>query len=279
MLWPVALVVLACFYGTVLWTIAISLTPSGVVPVYKFHGFSEYTALLQSTRWRLSFFNMLIFGSVFITCSLALGTALAILIDYRSRGEAVFRLIYLYPMSMSFVVTGLAWQWLLNPTTGIQQFVRSLGWESFTFDWIVQRDYAIYTVSIAAVWQMAGLVMIIMLAGLRSIDSNIWRALRMEGASMMRSYGQVVLPMLKPLLITCVVLLATAVVKSYDLVVAMTGGGPGNATDVPAKFVVDLLFVRGNIARGAAGAVLMLLTVMCALAPFVIFSSARRTRP
>ncbi|WP_244554227.1 carbohydrate ABC transporter permease [Agrobacterium sp. DSM 25558] len=273
---PVSIIVLICFYGAILWTTYISLTTSTLVPVYRLQGFAEYVTLLQSSRWRTSFANMFVFGGIFITASLVLGTFLAVLLDCRSRGEAVFRLIYLYPMSMSFVVTGMAWQWLLNPTTGIQQFVRSLGWETFTFDWIVQRDYAIYTVSIAAVWQMAGLVMIIMLAGLRSVDQGIWRAMRMEGASLPRAYLSVVLPMQKPLLVTCVVLLATAVVKSYDLVVAMTGGGPGNSTDVPAKYVVDLLFVRGNIARGAAGAVIMLLSVICALIPYFLVTRIRK---
>jgi glucose/mannose transport system permease protein len=179
---------------------------------------------------------------------------------------------------MSFVVTGLAWQWLMNPTTGLQSLVRSFGWENFEFNWLASPDKAIYAVSIAAIWQSSGLVMAIMLAGLRGVDSDIWRAAKIDGIPVWRSYVSIVLPILRPLILTCVILLATAVVKSYDLVVAMTGGGPGISTDVPGKFVVDLLFQRANISTAAAAAILMLLSVICALSPYVYIELKRQKR-
>lgn len=275
---PTVLVMAACFYGTILWTIYISFTRSSLVPNYDFAGVAQYVRLFSTARWYTAFGNMFVFGGLFIAGALVLGTLLAVLIDQKVKGEGAFRTIFLYPLSMSFIVTGLAWQWFLNPTMGLQDFVRGLGWESFTFDWIVDRDRAIYTLVLAGVWHSSGLIMAIMLAGLRGIDHEIWRAARVEGIPRWRTYLSIVLPMLRPLVVTCVVLLAIAVVKSYDLVVAMTRGGPGNATDLPAKFVVDLTFERANIGLASAGAVVMLVAVLAALAPYLYIELSRRAR-
>lgn len=275
---PTVLVMAACFYGTILWTIYISFTRSSLVPNYDFAGVAQYVRLFSTARWYTAFGNMFVFGGLFIAGALVLGTLLAVLIDQKVKGEGAFRTIFLYPLSMSFIVTGLAWQWFLNPTMGLQDFVRGLGWESFTFDWIVDRDRAIYTLVLAGVWHSSGLIMAIMLTGLRGIDHEIWRAARVEGIPRWRTYLSIVLPMLRPLVVTCVVLLAIAVVKSYDLVVAMTRGGPGNATDLPAKFVVDLTFERANIGLASAGAVVMLVAVLAALAPYLYIELSRRAR-
>ncbi|KGM32755.1 carbohydrate ABC transporter permease [Inquilinus limosus] len=275
---PTVLVMATCFYGTILWTIYISFTRSSLVPNYDFAGVAQYVRLFSTARWYTAFGNMFVFGGLFIAGALVLGTLLAVLIDQKVKGEGAFRTIFLYPLSMSFIVTGLAWQWFLNPTMGLQDFVRGLGWEGFTFDWIVDRDRAIYTLVIAGVWHSSGLIMAIMLAGLRGIDHEVWRAARVEGIPRWRTYWSIVLPMLRPLVVTCVVLLAIAVVKSYDLVVAMTRGGPGNATDLPAKFVVDLTFERANIGLASAGAVVMLVAVLAALAPYLYIELSRRAR-
>ncbi|NTJ09283.1 carbohydrate ABC transporter permease [Rhizobium lusitanum] len=275
---PSAVVIAVCFYGTILWTLYISLTHSTMLPNYKFYGFGQYATLLSMPRWHTAFANMLIFGSLFIVGSLVIGTTLAALLDRNVKAEGLFRVFFLYPLSMSFVVTGLAWQWLLNPTTGVEALARSFGWQDFSFNWLASPEKAIYAVSIAAIWQSSGLVMAIMLAGLRGIDSDIWKATKIDGIPVWRSYISIVLPMLRPLILTCVILLATAVVKSYDLVVAMTGGGPGISTDVPGKFVVDLLFQRANISTAAAAAMLMLLTVICALSPYVYIELKRQKR-
>jgi glucose/mannose transport system permease protein len=227
-------------------------------------------------RWLTAYTNMFIFGALTIAGALAVGTLLAVLIDNQVRFEGAFRTLMLYPLSMSFIVTGLAWQWVLNPAIGIEHFVRGLGWSGFRFDWIVDQDYAIYTLVFAAIWHEAGLIMSIMLAGLRGIDREIWRAARVEGISRRQTYWHIILPMLRPLVVTCVVLLAIAVVKSYDLVVAMTGGGPGFASDLPGKFVVDTVFERSNIGLASAAAMVMLGTVVAALAPYLYVTAARR---
>lgn len=275
---PAILAIIVCFYGTILWTFYMSLTKSGLMPNYTITGFHNYAALFKSSRWNTAYKNMLIFGSLFICGSLIIGTLLATLLDRRIRGEGAFRLAFLYPMSMSFVVTGLAWQWILNPTTGIQQIVRGWGLEGFAFNPLASTTWAIWFVSIAAIWQASGLVMAIMLAGLRGIDNELWNAARIDSIPIWRTYISIILPILRPLTVTCVVLLATAAVKNYDLVVAMTGGGPGNATDVPGRFVVDTLFQRANIGQATAAAMLMLATVAAALAPYAYISFKKGKR-
>ncbi|MEF2070597.1 carbohydrate ABC transporter permease [Consotaella aegiceratis] len=265
-----------CFYGTLIWTGYVSFTPSTMIPNYRFAGLEEYERLLSTSRWWVAVTNMAILGVVGIAASLIFGTLLAILIDQKVKGEGLFRTAFLYPQAMSFIVTGLAWQWFFNPQMGLQSFVRGLGYESFQFDWIVDRDYAIYTIVIALIWHSSGLVMALMLAGLRGIDSEIWRAIRIEGIPKWRAYLSIILPMLRPMIVTNIVFLAIAVVKSYDLVIAMTGGGPGNATDVPGKFVVDYAFGRANIGLASAGAIFMLLAVAVLLAPYFYFEFGRK---
>ena len=264
---PTVLVIVVCFIGSICWTAYISFTRSGIMPNYTFVGFQQYVRLFNSERWIVSFSNMFVFGGLMVAGSLMLGIGLAILIDSKIRFESIFRTVFLYPLSLSYIVTGLAWQWLLTPSIGIQQFVRGLGWDTFTFDWIIQKDYAIYTLVFAAVWHQAGLIMAIILAGLRGIDDEIWRATKLEGISKPRVYAHVVLPMLKPLIVTCVVLLAIAVVKSYDLVVAMTDGGPGNSSDLPGRFVIDFTFERANLGLASAAAMSMLITIVAVMTP------------
>jgi glucose/mannose transport system permease protein len=185
--------------------------------------------------------------------------------------------VFLYPYAMSFIATGLVWQWLLAPGSGIEGAVRQLGFPGFSFDWIVHQDLVIYTVVIATVWQASGLVMALMLAGLRGIDPEIYKAARLDGIPAWRVYLQIVLPMLGPTVATVFLLLSTAVVKLFDAVVAMTQGGPGIASEVPAKFIMDHLFLRSNIGLASAGAVTLLVPVLALLAPYA-YARSRRAR-
>ncbi|MBA4205965.1 MULTISPECIES: carbohydrate ABC transporter permease [Pannonibacter] len=273
---PTALIVLVVFVGCLLWTIRLSFTSSRLLPVLDWVGLQQYSRLFANERFLLSVENIAVFGVLFIAGCLILGFLLAVFIDQNVRGEAVFRTVFLYPYAMSFVVTGLAWQWFLNPTLGLQQIVRDLGFSSFRFDWLVNPQMVIYTLVIAGLWHGAGLVMCIMLAGLRGIDADLWKAARIDGIPVWRTYLSVVLPLLGPMIITAVVLLATGVVKLYDLVVAMTLGGPGIASEVPAKFVMDHFFERNNIGLATAAATAMLIAVASVLAPWVY---ARYIRP
>lgn len=264
---PTALIVSVVFVGAIAWTIGLSFTPSRFEPEWAFAGLDQYQALFRSSRWMISLRNMLIFGVGLIGGAMILGTLLAIFVDQRLRGEGTFRTIFLYPFSLSYIVTGFTWQWFLNPQLGLQKFVQSLGWESFSFNLLVNRQLAIYTIVIAAIWHSAGLVMAIMLAGLRGVDEEIWKATRVEGIPRWRAYTAIILPMMGPALLTSLLLLTFGVIRNYDLVVGMTNGGPGIATEVPAKFVMDYLFERQNTGLASAGAVMMLVTLIAAATP------------
>ncbi|MBA5777121.1 sugar ABC transporter permease [Stappia sp. F7233] len=273
---PAAVIVLVVYLGCMVWTVRLSFSSSKLLPVLDWVGVRQYSRLFANERFLISVENIVLFGVLFIAGCLVLGFLLAVFIDQKVRSEAAFRTIFLYPYAMSFVVTGLAWQWFLNPTLGLQKIVRDLGFESFTFDWLVNQDMVVYTLVIAGVWHGSGLVMCILLAGLRGVDEDLWKAARIDGIPTWRVYLSIVLPLLGPMIVTAVVLLATSVVKLYDLVVAMTHGGPGIASEVPAKFVMDHFFERNNIGLATAAATMMLISVAAVLAPWVY---ARYIRP
>ncbi len=265
---PMALIVLGVYIGTVLWSIRISFSSSKIFPRNDFVGFSQYERLFDTERWIVSLHNIAIFGVLFVLGCMIIGFLLAVFLDQRIRGEDVLRTVFLYPYAMSFVATGLIWQWMLNPELGIQSVVRQLGFASFRFDWIVSQDMVIYTLVIAAAWQQAGLVTAILLAGLRGIDESLWNAARIDGVPRWRFYLSIVLPQLGPAFGTAFVLLAITVVKVFDVVVAMTQGGPGNASEVPAKFIMDNLFSRANVGLASAASTVMLMTVLALLLPW-----------
>ncbi|MBV8604906.1 MAG: sugar ABC transporter permease [Pelomonas sp.] len=266
---PLALTVLVAYLGGALWTLRISVSSSRTFPASDFVGLAQYARLFDNERWQLALHNLGVYGALFIVASMAIGFLLAVFVDQKVRGEGLLRTAFLYPYAMSFVATGLIWQWLLNPDSGLQAAVQQLGWQGFVFDWIVDQDRVIYTVVIASVWQAAGLVMALMLAGLRGVDAEIWQAARLDGIPAWRVYASIVLPTLGPTLATAFVVLATMVVKAYDVVVSMTQGGPGTASDLPAKFIMDLLFGRANIALASAGAMVLLATVLALVAPLL----------
>ena len=275
---PAAMVVLVVYLGCTIWAIGISMTASRILPGGRFVGLEQYAALFANERWQISIANLAIFGALFIVASIILGFTLAILLDQKIRGEDLLRSIYLYPYSMSFVVTGLVWQWMLTPGSGIEKAVRDIGFTSFRFDWIVDQTMVVYTLVLAAVWQASGVVMAIALAGLRSIDAELWKAIRIDGIPTWRAYISIILPMMGGAIGTCVVLLSISVVRLYDLVVAMTKGGPGIASEVPAKFVMDYLFARQNIGLATAGTTIMLMTVLAVLAPYAYLQYRRAQR-
>jgi glucose/mannose transport system permease protein len=275
---PTILVMLGCYYASVTWTVYISMTRSFLLPIYSLAGSAQYERLFATPRWQVAYGNMFLFGALDIIGTLGLGVLLAVLLDRAVRFEGIFRTIMLYPLSLSFIVTGLTWQWVLSPTIGMQQFVRGLGWDGFVFDWISRPQRAIYTLVFAGVWHQSGLIMAIVLAGLRGVDREIWRAARVEGIPTWRIYVSIVLPTLRPLIVTCLVLIAIAVVKSYDLVVAMTNGGPGVSSDLPGKFVVDFEFERANIGQASAAATVMLGSVLAIISPYLYYELARKNR-
>jgi glucose/mannose transport system permease protein len=264
------LTALVVFVGGTIWTIVYSFTKSGLLPKLKWSGLKQYDRLWSTTKWMVSIENLAIYGICMLILVFIIGFVLACLIDQKVRFENTFRSIILYPYALSFVVTGLVWQWILNPEFGLQNIVRDMGWESFAFDPLYNADIAIYGVLIAGLWQGSGLVMVLMLAGLRGIDQEVWKASRVDGIPAWKTYLLIVIPMMRPVFITTLVLVATGIVKLYDLIVAQTGGGPGIATEVPAKYVYDAMFQANNLGQGFAASTMMLVTVAIVVIPWAI---------
>ena len=272
---PSFAVILWFVYGFVLWTFYISLTKSKMLPRYEFWGIEQYFRLWSSPRWFNAVENLLIFTVLFVVICLLIGIILSILLDQKIRAEGFLRTVYLYPMALSFIVTGTAWKWMLNPTMGIEKLVTDWGFTDFTFDWLVNRDMSIYTIVIAAVWQSSGFVMALFLAGLRSIDDEIVKAAKIDGASLYSIYITIMLPMMRPVFMSSIVILLHISIKSYDLVIALTAGGPGISSDMPAVFMTQMAFHRSEIGLASASAVMMFLTVLAIVVPY-LYSELRR---
>ena len=275
---PMILTAVVIFLGGTVWTVVYSFTNSKLLPRANFIGFDQYERLWAAPRWIVSIQNLAIYGILSLIFSLVIGFVLAALMDQKIRFENAFRTIFLYPFALSFIVTGLVWQWLLNPEFGIQSVVRSLGWESFTFDPLYNSEIVIYGILIAALWQGTGLVMCLMLAGLRGIDEDIWKATRVDGIPMWKTYTLIIIPMMRPVFITTLVIIASGIVKVYDLVVAQTSGGPGIASEVPAKYVFDFMFQAQNLGRGFAASTMMLLTVAIIIIPWAYLEFGGKKR-
>lgn len=256
-------------YGFILFTLYLSTTSSTLLPVFDFIGFGAYSRLFSIPNWTIALKNLAIFGSLYIVLCTAMGLFLAILIDQKIRGEGLLRPIFLYPMALSFIVTGTAWKWFLDPGIGLEQTMHSLGWTSFTFNWIKDSQMAIYTIVIAAVWQSSGFVMAMFLAGLRGIDSEIMKAAQIDGASTVQTYRRIVIPQLRPAFLSAFVVLAHLAIKSFDLIIAMTNGGPGRATEMPSTFMYSYTFTRNQMNVGAASAVIMLIMISSIIVPYL----------
>lgn len=265
---PMVITALGIFVGCTIWTVVHSFTKSKLLPKLDFVGFDQYERLWSQNRWLISVENLAIFGICSMFFSLVIGFLLAAMLDQKIRFEGVFRSIFLYPFALSFIVTGLVWQWILNPEFGVQHIVRSLGFENFVFDPLYNPDIVIYGVLIAALWQGTGLIMCLMLAGLRGIDEEIWKAARVDGIPMWKTYIFIVIPMMRPVFVTTLVIIAAGIVKVYDLVVAQTSGGPGISSEVPAKYVYDYMFQNQNLGQGFAASTMMLLSVLIIVVPW-----------
>ena len=272
---PSFAVILWFVYGFILWTFYISFTKSKMLPRYDFWGIEQHFRLWSNPRWFTAVENLLIFTVLFVVICILIGILLSILLDQKIRTEGFLRTIYLYPMALSFIVTGTAWKWMLNPTMGIEKLVTDWGFTDFTFDWLVSREMSIYTIVIAAVWQSSGFIMALFLAGLRSIDDEIIKAAKIDGASLYSIYITIILPMMRPVFMSSIVILLHISIKSYDLVIALTAGGPGTSSDMPAVFMTQMAFHRSEIGLASASAVMMFLTVLAVVVPY-LYSELRR---
>ena len=272
---PSFAVVLWFVYGFIGWTFYISLTKSKLLPNYEFWGIHQYVRLWQMPRWHIAVENLFIFTTLFIILCIFIGVILSIFLDQKIRSEGVIKTIYLYPMALSFIVTGTAWKWILNPTMGIEKFAHQIGFENFQFDWLVTPGMSIYTIVIAGVWQSSGFIMAIFLAGLRSVDDEVIKAAKVDGASTFSIYTKIVLPMMRPVFMSAIVILVHLSIKSYDLVIALTAGGPGISSDMPAVFMTKMAFGRSEVGLASASAIMMFATVSAIIVPY-LYSELRR---
>jgi glucose/mannose transport system permease protein len=275
---PSLAAILVFVYGFIAYTIYLSFTDSRMMPSFDWVGLDNYATLWGLSHWHTALVNLAIFASLYIVICTVLGLMLAIFLDQRIRGEGALRTIYLYPMALSFIVTGTAWKWFLDPGIGLEHTMHLWGWEGFSFGWIKDRELAIYTVVIAAVWQTSGFVMAMFLAALRGIDNEILKAAQIDGASNWNLYWRVVIPLLRPAFLSAFVILSHLAIKSYDLVIALTGGGPGRATELPATFMYSYTFTRNQMGVGAASAVIMLMTIAAIMVPYLYAELKERER-
>jgi len=266
------------FLGGTLWTVLYSFTSSRLLPKLNFVGIDQYERLWNTRRWLISIENLALFGLFSMVFTLVVGFTLAALLDRKIRFENTFRTILLYPFALSFIVTGLAWQWILNPDFGLQKVVQNMGWQNFSFDPLNNPDIVMFGLLIAGLWQGTGLIMVIMLAGLRGIDDEIWKAARIDGIGTVKTYIKVIIPMMRPVFITALVIIASGSVKLYDLVVAQTSGGPGIASEVPAKYVMEYMFGAQNLGQGFAASTMMLVSVVVILIPWAYLEFGGRNR-
>lgn len=269
--------VLIFVYGFILFTGYLSFTDSKMLPSFGWVGWENYVKLWALPHWWRALGNLAIFGSLYIVVCSVLGLGLAILLDQKIRAEGFLRPIYLYPMALSFIVTGTAWKWFLDPGIGLEHTMHQWGWESFTFNWIKDRNMAIYTLVIAAVWQSSGFVMAMFLAGLRGVDNEIIKAAQIDGASNVMIYRRIIIPLMRPVFLSAFVVLAHLAIKAYDLVIALTGGGPGQATELPATFMYSYTFTRNSMGIGAASATIMLIMIASIIIPY-LYSELRTGR-
>jgi glucose/mannose transport system permease protein len=258
---PMIIVSFSVFFVGIFFSVLWSFTDSGMFPGLHFIGLAQYSRLWSTTIWQVAVSNIWFFGIMSLVTNIIAGFLLAVFMDQNIKQESLLRSIFLYPFAMSLVVTGLAWQWILDPNLGLQATIRQLGWSDFSFAPLVHEESAIYGLVVAGVWQGAGVTMAIMLAGIRGVDQEIWKAAKIDGIPTWKTYLYIIIPMMRGALGTVLLLQLTGIARTFDLVYAMTAGGPGIATQMPAMYVISFITVRLNVGQGMAAATMMLLPI------------------
>jgi glucose/mannose transport system permease protein len=272
---PAVSITLVAFLGSIGWTILMSFTRSRRLPEYSIdmdNPFRQYNRLFADVGWNTSVANLIVLalGSAL---AIVLGFLLAAMIERERRGEDFFRTVFLYPLAVSLIVTGVAWRWMFNPQYGIEHVLQSLGWENASFNWLSDPKTAMYSIIIASIWQSSGFYMALMLAGLKGINTEIWSAARIDGVSLWRVYLEIIIPMMRFTFLTCAILLSLGVIKAFDIVLAMTNGGPGQSTWVPAYFTINAMSAKGNLGFASAAASMMLLITLAVFLPLVALTA------
>lgn len=264
-------------YGFIGWTGFISLTKwNDVLPDYTLVGFKNYQKLFANMRFQIDLHNTLVFTVIFVASCLLIGLLLAVLIDQRIKGEGIFRNLFLLPMAVSFIVSGVIWRWLFNPGSiqmgniGVNQLFEKIGLNFLICGWYTDPDIGIKAVAIAAIWQFSGYTMALYLAGLRGIPLELREAASIDGADQFQIFYHIILPFLRPVTFGAIIILGHISLKIFDLIVAMTGSGPAFSCDVPAFFMYDTTFRGNHFAQGASIAIVLLLLVSLLIIPYLV---------
>lgn len=270
---PSALLIAVFVYGFIAYTGFTSLTKwYGIVPDYTFVGLRQYDLLFQLDRFHADLSNTVRFTLLFLAASILIGFVAALLLDQRLPGTLVFQNIYLFPLAISFVVTGTVWRWIFNPNQGVNLLLGALHLDFLKSGWLIDTRTALYSVVIAATWQMSGFCMAMFLAGLRSIPEDIKEAAQVDGANALQAFRYVTVPLLRPILLSAIIILGHISLKIFDLVFVMTFGGPGYATDMPGLYMFVATFRQNLYARGAAIATVLLLMVALLIVPYLVWN-------
>ena len=278
-------------YGFIAWTGYVSLSRwSGLIPDYHYVGGDNYGRLADNPRFQADIRNTIVFTALFLISATVIGFLAAALLDQKIKAEAFFRGVFLFPMAISFIVTGIAWSWLFNPSTGVNLLSRKLGYDGPVPAWSTDPNVllgfdlgkievgipvALLPVVVAATWQLAGFTMAMYLAGIRGVPEELREAARVDGATEWEVYRRVVLPLLRPITLSVVVILGHISLKIFDLIVAMTGSGPNFTADMPAFFMFETTFRGNHFAAGAAIAMVLLFLVATLVIPYLYFSLRR----
>jgi len=264
-------------YGFISWTSFISFVKwNNVIPDYTLVGFENYRKLFANMRFQIDLHNTLVFTIIFVTSCLLIGLLLAVLIDQRIKGEGIFRNLFLLPMALSFIVSGVIWRWLFNPGSfqlgniGLNQLFEKVGLNFLICGWYTDPNIGIIAVAIAAIWQFSGYTMALYLAGLRGIPLELREAAAIDGASQWKAFYYITLPFLRPITFGAIIILGHISLKIFDLVMAMTGSGPAFSSDVPAFFMYDTTFRGNHFSQGASIAIILLLLISLLIIPYLI---------
>lgn len=282
MIAPSALALLIFVYGFIGWSVRVSLSNwEGLKPNYAWNGIQNFVNLFSDRRFHIDLRNTTIFTSIFVIGSILIGLALAILLDRGIRGSTIFRTTFLFPMAISLIVTGVAWRWMMNPATGnrisgLNQILDAVGLDSLISKWHTSDPpWGIAFIAIPAIWQMSGFTMALFLGGLRSIPEDIKEAARVDGASERQVYRTVIIPLLRPVLLSALIILGHISLKVFDLIVAMSG--KDIRLDVPAVYMWTTTFDGENYSRGAAIGILLLMSVALLVIPYLVYSTRKET--
>lgn len=273
---PSILAIAIFIYGFIAWSVRVSLSEwKGLLPNYNWAGFKNYLELFQDPRFQIDIRNTLIFTIIFVAGSLILGLVLAILLDQNLPGEPIFRGLFLFPMAISFIVTGVVWRWLMNPAmgdrmSGFNLLFTKLGLDFLVNAWHTTPNWGIAAIALAAIWQMSGYTMALYLGGLRAVPDEIREAARVDGASEVRIYTNIVLPLLRPITLSAMIILGHISLKVFDLIMAVAG--KQLPLDVPAIYMYQTTFDGYFYWRGAAISIILLVSVATLIIPYLWFT-------